>query len=231
MSQKTTHLFEDHMYMVDNHSVARNPMFASPEMQQYFIEKMEKYLKPISQIIGHTLNDNEFQILLKLKPRADFEAHFLSKQKEEVPQEEIPESTYIFSKAMSDLQVSFVKHFNYVYNRSGSLMARRFGRELVETEADMKNWIKLLNGGVKRHKYAKQWSNNIMNSEIIVTSSWLYGGAEVSMAQDLSVYLNGLNNDLGACFENLPPYRLPSSNSFFQNHIFRIFRQNRSPKE
>ena len=53
MKQKTTHLFEEHVYLISNHSVARNPMFADEKMQNYFITKMEKYLFPISEIIDH----------------------------------------------------------------------------------------------------------------------------------------------------------------------------------
>ena len=60
MKQKTTHLFEEHVYLISNHSVARNPMFADEKMQNYFVTKMEKYLFPISEIIAHCLNDNEF---------------------------------------------------------------------------------------------------------------------------------------------------------------------------
>ena len=231
MTRKTTHLFEEHVYLISNHSVARNPMFSVVEMQNYFIAKMEKYLFPISEIIAHCLNDNEFQLLVKLKPREDFEEHFISKQKDKILHNEIPESTYIFSQAMANLQVSFVKHFNYKYNRSGTLVAARYGRELIETESEMRDWIKKLNSGLKKHHYALQWSNNMMNSGFAVTSSWLYGGVGNSGNRGITGklgYLNGEINNLGASFINLPPYRLPSSKSFFRNQILHIFRQNQS---
>ena len=231
MKQKTTHLFEEHVYLISNHSVARNPMFADEKMQDYFIAKMEKYLFPISEIIAHCLNDHEFQLLVRLKPREDFEEHFISKQKDQVLHNEIPESTYIFSQAMANLQVSFVKHFNHKYDRNGTLVAARFGRELIETETEMRDWIKKLNSGLRKHNYAAQWSNNMMSAGFAATSSWLYGGAgsggRIGIAGKLG-YLNGEINNLGASFKNLPPYRLPSSKSFFLKQILRIFRQNQS---
>ena len=234
MSKKTTHLFEDNVYLISNHSVARNPMFSNVLMQKYFIEKMEKYLFPISEVISHSLLDNEFQILVRLRSREHFEEHFISKRKDEIQQSEIPESTYIFSQAMANLQVSFVKHFNYTYERSGTLVAGRYERKLVETEKEMKEWIEKLNAGKKKHDFAGQWVNDIMNNTVAFTSAWLYkggiGGGSV-LKTELAGYLNAEKNDLGDCFASLPPYRLPSTKNFFLKQIFRIYRQNQSVLE
>ena len=234
MAKKTTHLFEDNVYLISNHSVARNPMFSSIAMQKYFVEKMEKYLFPISEIISHSLLDNEFQILVRLRSREDFEEYFMSSHGDEIQQYEIPESTYIFSQAMANLQVSFVKHFNYTYERSGTLVAGRYERKLIETEMEMKNWIEKLNSGRKKHGFASQWVNDIMNTTVAFTSAWLYEGAvgiDGRVKTGFSGYLNGEINDLGDCFSTLPPYRLPSSKSFFLKQVFRIFRQNQSVLE
>ncbi len=226
---KTIHLFEDHIYLISNHSVARNPMFSSPSMQNYFKMKMEKYLLPISDIIAYNFNDNEFQILVKLKKRDDFCSHYLLSQKNVIPETEIPETTYIFSQAMGNLQVSFVKHFNFKHKRSGTLVASRFGRKLVETENEMDDLVEKLNKGIERPHYSGIWVNEIMKVKKSMTSEWLYREDCRRETRCVEGYLNVRLTNLGDSFKILPPYRLPSTNNFFFHQIFKIFRQKPAP--
>ena len=231
ISMKTQHLFEDHIYLISNHSVAKNPMFSDPALQHYFIDKMEKYLSPICKIIANCLNDNEFQLLVKLKNREAFEQHYLSKNKDyDSDKFGIPESTYIFSQAMANLQVSFVKHFNWKFSRSGTLVAGRFQRDLVKTESDMLKWIEKLNAGIKRHRYADQWINVMKRSDFVVTSSWLYGLGDCQvksfMTRKFGAYFTEHTDNLGACFESLPPQRLSSSKNYFLHQINQLYHKN-----
>ncbi len=226
---KTIHLFEEHIYLISNHSVARNPMFSSPSMQNYFKLKMEKYLKPIAEIIAYSLIGNEFLMLVKLKKRDDFSAHYLSNPKNVIPEDEIPESTYIFSQAMANLQVSFVKHFNHLHKRSGTLVASRFGRKLVESKNEMNELIEKINKGEERSHYSGIWVNEIMKEKKPMTSEWLYSEVFKGGAKCTEGYLNAHLANLGACFEILPSYQLPSTNNFFFHQIFKIFRQKAHP--
>ena len=112
---------------------------------------MEKHLSPIIDIIAHSLHDNEFQKLVKLKDRAALVDHYLRKKKGEFLDIDVPETTYIFSEAMPNLQVSFVKHFNHIYERTGTLVAGRYSRQLITSEDEMKATISRLNIGIKKH--------------------------------------------------------------------------------
>ena len=227
----TYHLFEEHIYLISNHSVARNPMFANEELQKYFIQKMEHYLNPVSDIIAYNLNDNEFQILVKLRSRADFVAHFLGKKKnKEVSHLDVPESTYIFSQSMANLQVSFVKHFNWKFQRSGTMMAGRFSRKLVETSDEMGALIKSLNAGNKRHSFSSMWRNDLMTSGQVFTSEWLYREMKVSREIDVEGYLDGRKTNLVSCFKSLPPYRLYSTKNYFLKRIYRLYGPFAPPK-
>ncbi len=226
---KTIHLFEDHIYLISNYSVARNPMFSSLSMQDYFKMKMEKYLLPITEILAYSMIGNEFQILVKLKMRKTFCAHYNSYQNTTIPFAEIPETTYIFSQAMANLQISFVKHFNFVHKRSGTLVASRFGRKLIESENEMNGLVEKLNKGEERPHYSGIWINEIMKERRAMTSVWLYGENLSRETKCAEGYLNARKADLGASFKILPPYRLPSTNNFFFHQIFKIFRQNAAP--
>ena len=229
--EKTQHLFEGNVYLISNHSVARNPMFSTFKMQQYFENKMESYLSPISQIIAYSLNDNEFQILVRLKEREDFVDHFMTRKGSSACDLlDIPESTYIFSQAMANLQVSFVKHFNWFHERSGTLVASRYGRKLVESEIELEEWITKLNSGVKKHSYGYLWVNDLMKSRKMLTSSWLYGGGQSLIKRDIGVYLDGRTTNLAAIFENLPPKCLESTKNYFLKQINRLFGPKLYPK-
>ena len=229
--EKTQHLFEGNVYLISNHSVARNPMFSTLKMQQYFEKKMESYLSPISQIIAYALNDNEFQILVRLKERENFVNHFMTKKGNSARDLlDIPESTYIFSQAMANLQVSFVKHFNWFHERSGTLVAGRYDRKLVESEVELEEWISKLNRGIKKHSYGYLWENDLMKSREVLTSGWLYGEGQEVISKDLGVYLDGRKSDLAAVFEDLPPKCLPSTKNYFLKQINRLFGPKLYPK-
>lgn len=227
----TYHLFEEHIYLISNHSVARNPMFATEELQTYFIKKMEHHLNPISEIIAYNLNDNEFQILVKLRERGDFVEHFLGKKNnKDVSPLDIPESTYIFSQAMANLQVSFVKHFNWKFQRSGTLLAGRFSRKLIETPDEMNVLINRLNSGTKKHSFSSMWRNDLMTSGKILTSEWLYRSVKGGKMNEVDGYLDGRKPNLVSCFKSLPPYRLYSTKNYFIKRIHRLYGPFAPPK-
>ena len=225
--EKTTHLFENNVYYISNKSVALNGMFVDSSMQLYFIEKMEYYLSPICKLVAYDLSDNSFQILVNLKDRKSFEAHFLSKnrkkKKKEIAILDIPDSTYIFSQAMANLQVSFVKHFNYTFQRSGTLMASRYFRQLVENEEEMQSWIQKLNNGTKVTGYSAKWMHQMQKSSLEVNSRWLYEKVERAVVRVHELYCVADKIDLVSVFNNLPPKALSSSKNFYTNKFNLLF--------
>ncbi len=229
--EKTQHLFEERVYLISNHSVARNPMFSSEEMQLYFAKRMEHYLTPICDILAYNLKDDEFQLLVKLKKREDFEKYFKQKMKSKKKfLQDVPESTYIFSQAMANLQVSFVKHFNWKYGRSGTLVARRFGRKLVESESEMQEWISKLNGGEKLHNYREMWINDLMKSRVEWTSLWMYGGAAKPAGVGLEKITEDFIGNLVGSFNHPMQKKLDSSKNYFLYQFNRLFGPNINPE-
>lgn len=226
--EKTQHLFEGGVYLIGNKAVAKNPLFVNLDLQQYFLEKMEQHLAPICDILGYSLADDQYHLLLRLKSRKYFESYFLSKADNvalNLP--DIPESTYIFSQAMANFQVSYVKRFNFKMKRSGALMASRFTRKLIESQIELEEWINILNSGKKLYNYAKQWSNEISKPQLLLNSGWLYGMADAewlrSFERSIEYYINGITSNLGGSFRQLPPKRLASNKSFFLKQYNRLF--------
>ena len=222
--EKTQHFFENGIYLISNHAVARNRMFEGKDMQVFFQQKMEKHLSPICEIFSYCLNDDEFQILVKLRSRDVISRHFLSKKRNRgLNLSEVPDETYVFSQAMSNLQVSFVKYYNFIHKRSGSLMAGRFGRKLIETEDKMNSWVERLNNGRKNHCYPAKWAAKGKLTCVAMTSKWLYQDNDESNRRDNTVYRNVKELNLGGCFLNLPAYKLESSERYFKMRFNQLF--------
>lgn len=222
--QKTQHFFEESIYLISNHSVARNTIFQDQDMRIRFIDKMEHYLKPLCNIVAFNLKDDEFQLLVKMKTREAFIKNFLSKKKNrDLELSEVPDTTYIFSQAMANFQVSFVKHYNFINGRSGALMAGRFGRKLVESEKELNTWVTKLNGGKKLHQYAKEWADQTIVSCGAYTSEWLYRKENMVKLKENSIYLPLDQINLGGYFDNLPSKKLKDPKRYFTMRFNQLF--------
>ncbi len=224
--EKTKHFFEEQIYLVSNHSVALNPLFTDLQMQQYFKEKMEFYLKPVADILAYCISGTEYQILVKLKDRSHFEEYFRSKNKGLLVSNEIPETTYLFSQVMANLQVSFVKHFNYINKRKGTLMAGRFERKVMESEEEVIYWKDFLNSGATRHEYSHGWKNIKRCSKKALTSKWLYDN-DLNDRVELNLVYRQVNQIyLGAVEFTSIKFNLNSTNSYYKMRLNRLFHQN-----
>jgi hypothetical protein len=192
---KVSHFEEEKIYTISNHAVARNPIFVSKEIQQHFLNRMDFYLAPIANIIAYNLADHEFQITVKLKSRPEFISCYKNRSSYEKG-EIIPESTYIFSRAMSNLQVSLVKKFNFLYKRNGTLMASRFTREKIESPEELTKWIGRMNNGKRIHSYSGIWANDIMKGQKAMTSKEYYSLEIKDLEHRILGFKNGIDNDL-----------------------------------
>jgi hypothetical protein len=152
------HIFENHIYLISNQAVAVNGLFRDSDLSVRFLERMEKYLSPICKILHYVIDDDQFQILVKMAVREDFCNYYRhKKQDDELEESKIPLSTHIFSQAMANLQSSAAIHYNRKVGRQGALFARRFRKRLVCSKESLKNWIEKLNAMKKQFSYASNW--------------------------------------------------------------------------
>lgn len=111
-SDKYYHIFNQANGMIDIFQESRNYPF--------FIDKMEKHLTPVCEIIAFCLMKNHFHLVIKTK-------------------QEIEELK--ISRAFANLFIGYAKAYNKVYNRSGSLFKKPFKRKLIGSEVYLKNLI------------------------------------------------------------------------------------------
>ena len=111
-SDKYYHIFNQANGMIDIFQESRNYPF--------FIDKMEKHLTPVCEIIAFCLMKNHFHLVIKTK-------------------QEIEELK--ISRAFANLFIGYAKAYNKVYNRSGSLFKKPFKRKLIGSEVYLKDLI------------------------------------------------------------------------------------------
>ena len=219
---KTQHLFEEGYYLIRNKSVAKCFLFKDEYDCNRFKEKIDICLSPLCDVLAYGFLQDEFQMVVRLKSREVFEAYFQEKYEKVIDRVEvIPETTYIFAQAMSNLQSGYAKWFNYKYERDGGLMAGRYMRELVENEKDLDTLIEEINGLVKKVKRNSIWTfrrkepgfvmNEIMNSSI--RSSKVYYDGEKEEGISLKAFRLKKDVYLRGHFLNLPPKAIEDYNS------------------
>jgi hypothetical protein len=113
-----------------------------------------------------------------------------------------PESTYIFSQDLSNLQVSLVKKFNLKFNRSGTLMAGRFKRELITSKEKVIDLIQCLNNGKQRMQFSGIWADCAIKRIEEMTSRQRYESLEMNFKGDRDSFWKDIKNNLVGKFSN-----------------------------
>ena len=154
---KVQHIFNDHLYVISNHVVACNSIFNSPLLCSRFLEKIDLYLSPLCKVLQYIIHENQFQLIVKISSRKDFEEYYRKKKGEELDDESIPFSTHIFSQAMANLQASAAIHFNRKFGRTGAIFARRFSKELITSKDNLDKWMLKMKKCRRLHRYGSNW--------------------------------------------------------------------------
>ena len=137
------HLFADQIYVISNFVVARNALFKNKRYCRRFLQKIDRYLSPICEIYHYRINVDQFHIILRLGDRKTIENYYRNKHSDpNLESSEIPHESYIFSQAMANLQASTAIHFNRKNGRKGAIFARRFQRRLVQSQKELKSWMR-----------------------------------------------------------------------------------------
>jgi hypothetical protein len=212
---KTIHLFEEGYYLISNKAVAKSFLFGDKKDSELFKRKVETHLSPISHVLAFGFLHDEFQLLVKLKSRKEFEAYYLEKHGK-AETDFIPETTYIFAQSMANLQSGYAKAFNYRYDRDGGLMKGRYFRKLVESEEELEKLISSINGLNEMFKRSAIWTIRRKGGVFSLGNGGWMSSAKYYMGLGLEEVFDGfILKDkiyIRGQFENLPPKRISFKN-------------------
>lgn len=232
------HIFNGHIYLISSHSVARNPLFHNRELCSRFLRKLDHYLGPLCEILQYSLLNHEFQLVLKIRSREKFCIYYREKhEKDDLSEEEIPFSTYIFSQAMANLLASAAIHFNRKYGRTGALFARRFYKQLITSKEDLERHLSRLSKMKCLMEYSQRWrvrGNKAWGSKkrrkmsrSIERSGFKLNAKNQHMHPFMGNFTRYFEGDLQGQFENLPELHLDQNNS--QKYFRYKAKNNHSP--
>lgn len=153
----------ENCYILTNFSDNNNPMFMSEKDIQNFIKRIEQHLSPLCEILGYTFHNDQFIVMVLVRDRKTFIDYYRNQKEDDtLLEEQIPESTYILSQAMANLQSGYALYFNKKYKRYGSLFGRRYTKVLIETEEALSEWMEKMKNHLKFWDFEPFW-NYVMN--------------------------------------------------------------------
>ena len=231
---KTDHVFGNHIYVISNYGVARNPIFSSRVDLKTFEELAQKYLSPVCDILSSGYSYNQFQFAVRVNPRNKIEDFYRIKYKDKIKDNLlsviIPETYIIFSQQVSNLLNAYVKRFNKKYNRIGGLFASRYRKILVESENLLAQWVAKLRDSIPQFRFSRKWEvRKEERCDLRMKTSkeeWNGNHLEFNGANASLKLLDYKIDDLRGCFACLPPKRINSPNisllwtNFFQKMGF-----------
>jgi len=158
-TEKLENLIPGNTYHIFNKAISNDKLFNSDDDYFYFLQKIERYLLPIANIVSYCLIPNHFHLLVQIK---EFEnlPEKLTKYYSDNPE------AYI-SKVFSNFFNSYSKSYNKAHNRSGRLFLYPYKRILVEDDDYMASIIVYIHRNPIHHgltKSYKDWKYSSYNS-------------------------------------------------------------------
>jgi putative transposase len=126
---------EGQFYHVYHRGNNRQRIFFEPKNYQYFLEKFQKYVCPVTDVYAYCLMPNHFHFLIQVHEQpliqhpSDLLVDYKSKKLSPI------------EKGFKDFFISYAKSINKAYHRTGSLFQSRFRRKIITDENYMSTII------------------------------------------------------------------------------------------
>ncbi len=170
--ERCRHFIEREIYLVSNSAVSGNDLFVEKADQLDFEGKLDRFLSPVCNVLGFKLERNRFDLIVELKSRSTFIRFFRNKKQDESSEDLfIPCSSHIFSRQMSNLQVSVAKSTNKKYGRNGALFGARFERFKIENGEDLRHLIEEFKQSGSKPTGSEEWIEQIKRPFVSSISS------------------------------------------------------------
>ena len=185
---KVRHIQNGNYYLLTNFAASGNPIFLKSEDVKNFKKRVFKHLEGLCKILESAYENDHFKLLVLMKSRENFIKFYrLKKGNMDIIEEDIPDSTYILSQEMANIQSGYAKWFNYKYKRFGVVFGRRFTKIFIESKEALIKWAKEMWNGTRYWKFKEEWSYK--NCKLF----WRYGKRIINAGE---IYLDSLPNEL-----------------------------------
>jgi len=121
-------LEKDCFYHIYNKGINGTTIFTTNENKNFFLKRLNTYLKDYASVYAYCLMDNHFHLIVKVNSEPE-----------------------IVTQSFSNLFNSYAKAFNKQENRTGSLFEKHFKRIKLNDEIYLKNLIIYVHLNPKHH--------------------------------------------------------------------------------
>lgn len=163
-------------YHVYNRSNNNEDLFKCDEDRNVFLELISKFAKPYFKVVGYSLMDNHFHLVIKIKRESIIKATLRKTNPKTLKQieksflenpKDIPINDLIINQ-FRRIFISYTKYLQVNYKRVGSLFQRPFKRKIVSDKSYLKRLILYVHFNSKKHEIpgeisAYKWSSHYKN--------------------------------------------------------------------
>ena len=164
-------LKKGHNYHIYNRGVNSTLIFKNDENKRYFLSLAEKHLSGKISILAYCLMDNHYHMAV-----------------------EINEDEKIVIQTFSNLLNAYVKAFNKMFNRTGSLFEKHFKRKRIQDESYLRNVIVYIHTNPERHRITNDFSTYIFSSYSLFLSKRKYFSNLIHKKEEVIALFNDLDN-------------------------------------
>jgi putative transposase len=143
-----------YVYHIYTHANGKDLIFREEENYKYFLDKLLKYIFPVSEIYAYCLMPNHFHLLIRFKDL------------DQISNEN--EHKYLM-RQFSNLLNSYAKAFNKRYDRRGALFLDFLKRKRVNDEKYLLKLLHYIHNNPVNHGFvecAEDWKYSSYNSYI-----------------------------------------------------------------
>lgn len=147
-------LLADTSYHILSHAIGNEKLFLNDENYRFFLERFDKYISPVADMIAYNLLPNHFHFLIEIKSYDHLLSLYKAKKKSNI-EHETWQPDFVM-KQFSDFLNSYAKSFNKRNHRMGSLFIDQMRRVPIENDAQFSSTIFYIHKNAVHHGYCKE---------------------------------------------------------------------------
>ena len=146
----------DTTYHIYNHAVGQDRFFRNEDNYYFFMQKIIKWVLPVSDILAYCLIPNHFHFGLRVKSKQELKILF----EEKIMKKLGPEPSLVLENEFLEKLVidqfshcfnSYAQAYNKKYDRMGSLFKESFQRKIVDSDDYLRTLICYINNNPVNH--------------------------------------------------------------------------------
>ena len=188
MANKREPLEPDRFYHIYNHAVGNENLFRKNENYRYFLQKYAEYINPVAETYAYCLMPNHFHFLISMKSEKELMKFYTYKYPKFSNKIFVSESDPVgfqnppghgsFDKIIKQNSQHFgnffnayVKAYNKLYQRKGSLFVGDFQRTEVKDEGYLRKLVHYVHYNPVLHDFVENIGDWKYSSYETITSS------------------------------------------------------------